>query len=138
MRYNDENRNEIWDRLRFTQPILFKGLETVGGICPTDIDAITEYHDKLYIIVEVKKEGASISKGQVLCLTRLIDALEASGRIAILCICLHNTDASEDVLLADTRVALTYYHHTWRKIEKDISFGNAWKYWINWAKQMFG
>lgn len=138
MRYNDENRNVIWDRLRFTQPILFKGLEATGGICPTDIDAITEYHDKLYIITEVKKEGTSISKGQTLCLTRLIDALEASGRVARLCICLHDTDASEDVLLADTKVVLIYYNHIWHKVEKDVSFGDAWKYWINWAKQKYG
>lgn len=39
---------------RMKQLIDFRGLELDGGIYPTDIDGLIEYHDNEYIIIEVK------------------------------------------------------------------------------------
>ena len=48
---------------RFRQPLLFDGLQK-GKIYPTDIDAVLEYKDILWIIVEVKHKGVPITCGQ--------------------------------------------------------------------------
>jgi len=60
-----------------------------GTITPTDIDGLIEYHDKAYIIIEVKLEGTAIPRGQELALERLADDLRRNGKPAIFILAEH-------------------------------------------------
>ena len=46
--------SKIRNPYRMRQLIDFTGLELEGGIYPTDIDGLIEYHDQEYILIEVK------------------------------------------------------------------------------------
>lgn len=133
MNYTDENRGIIQYQDRFNQPLLFQDM-TFDKICPTDIDAFTEYHNKFFIIMEVKYHDAPLSYGQETALQRLVDAIQESNRIAVLFICRHQiSDRSKPVLLKDTMVTDAYYNKQWWKM-KPKSTNAVWHYAMQWAK----
>lgn len=133
MDYTDSNRSLIQCQGRFNQPLLFEGM-VYNRICPTDIDAFTEYHNWFFIIMEVKYQDAAMSYGQSTALQRLVDAIQESGRTGILFVCRHQiSDSSEPILLKDTMVTDVYYEKQWRKIQPKRT-GNAWEYAMRWAR----
>lgn len=133
MDYTDENRGIIQFQDRFNQPLLFQGM-TFDKICPTDIDAFTEYHNRFFIIMEVKYQDAPLSYGQETALSRLVDAIQESHRIAVLFICRHQvSDRSKPILLKDTMVTDAYYNHQWWKV-KPRRTDEVWHYAMQWAK----
>lgn len=117
---------------RFKQPLLFEGM-AFNKIYPTDIDAITEYHNRLFIIMEVKGDSVPISYGQITALTRMIDALEETHKDAFLFICRHQVnDPSEPIYLKDTIVTDFYYKKEWRKAS-GLTAGQVWLNVMQWA-----
>ena len=61
----------------------FSGLLLERGITPTNIDGVIEIDDKEFILIETKFRGAELPHGQRLCLERMSDAIEESGRYSI-------------------------------------------------------
>ena len=119
---------------RFNQPLLFEGM-VFNKIYPTDIDAITEYHNRLFIIMEVKGEGVPLCFGQITALTRMIDALQDANKEAILFICRHQVkDISQPIILKDTIVSEVYWKRQWYKI-KPKTAGQAWFYALCYARK---
>lgn len=119
---------------RFKQPLLFDGM-TFDKIYPTDIDAITEYHNWFFVIMEVKGEGAPLTHGQTTALVRLTDTIEQSGKTAILFICRHHVeDKSKPIFLKDTEVTEAYYHGQWETLSSRSAL-DAWEYAMHWAKR---
>ena len=119
---------------RFKQPILFEGM-TCGKIYPTDIDAITEYHDRLYIIMEVKREGVPLNCGQTTALMRMVDVVQQTGRTGVLFICRHNIeDSSQPIFLKDTIVTEVYYKGQWEELTPRTAL-DAWEYAIENEKR---
>ena len=108
-------------RKRFNQPIVFNGLQD-GVISPTDIDFCFEVDNKFLIIGEVKMQGKSITIGQKLVLQRIVDSWQKSGpdKLSIAYFVTHNTNASDDVILADTDVESVYFNGQWQ--DKNIKF----------------
>ena len=119
---------------RFKQPLLFEGM-TFDKIYPTDIDAITEYHNHFFIIMEVKGEGVPLSYGQLTALQRIVDALQDAKKDAVLFVCRHNVeDRTKPVLLRDTIVSEAYYNRQWYKIQPKTA-GEVWFYAMERARR---
>ena len=80
-----------------------------GTITPTDIDAIVDYQNKIWIIYEVKMVGKDVPYGQRLALMRLIQNAKNSGKHGCAMIVEHNvTDPHNNVFLKDCIVREMY------------------------------
>ena len=102
--------SHIRSRTRARQIIDFRGLE-YGTIKPTDIDALIEYNNQAYVIVETKLGDTELPDGQQLALERLTRDLSRQGKPTITIIAEHNiTDPEQDIILADTMVR-SYKHN---------------------------
>ena len=127
---NDIARIQYEDRVK--QPLLFEGL-TFDRIYPTDIDAIPEYHNWFFIIMEVKREGVPLNTGQTTALQRLTDTIYESGKSAVLFICRHDVDTSSPIFLKDTMISEIYYEGMWHDVTPRTA-DVAWHAAMNWAK----
>ena len=135
MEYTDENRSQIQYIDCFKQPLLFEGM-LVNKIYPTDIDAFTEYHNKLFIVMEVKGENVPLNYGQSTCLCRIVDALADAGKTAILYICRHTVkDKTQPIYLKDTIVTKAYYKGCWYDVKSKKAI-ELWTDTINLAKRL--
>jgi len=85
----------IRSRSNLAQVINFSGLK-FGSMYPSDIDAIIEVRDKLWIVIEVKHGDAEPPFGQRLMLERLVDAL-SEHRQAILFLANHKSRGEVDL-----------------------------------------
>ena len=118
---------------RFRQPLLFEGMN-IGKMYPTDIDAMTEYHDRLYIFMEVKYEDTPTNYGQLTALQRTANALQETGRDAIVLICRHSVeDRTKPVLLKDTIVSNIYFKGEWYDADMPMTAGDVWKVIMTWG-----
>lgn len=124
-------RQEVFNhRDRAKQLCDFSGLQ-FGTIGPTDIDAFVEFRDVLFVLIEVKRSGIAVPFGQGTALTRLCSAVDGtmnkSGimRTAPLLIVEHDTRPSEDIKLADLRVAHCFYRGKWYKPRESITTREA-------------
>ena len=114
MRYDDNNRGEIFDQKNFHQRVLYGGMK-FGKCMPTDIDAALEFGGKTLILYELKYGDAQIPKGQLLLLQRIVDAWSTDGKQAVLFICRHKTPSEQDVMLTDAIVSEVYYQGKMKK-----------------------
>ena len=83
-----------------------------GKITPTDIDAIIEYHDKGYIIIEVKLAGIDVQYGQYLALVRLCDDLQ-KNKPTILILARHNYPPDVAIDFSNCDVEKYRYDYKW-------------------------
>ena len=112
--------SRILNPKRMKQLIDFEGLELDGGIYPTDIDGLIEYHDSEYIIIEVKHGNAEVPYGQKLALRRMVDDFTKVGKRAVAIVCEHTVnDANQPVVAAECRVREIYYgeERRWRNTD---------------------
>lgn len=110
MEYNAENRGKPQFINRMKQAISFEGMDFGGNITPTDVDGFFEIHGEVFVFFEMKLEGAVMSKGQRLALTRNVDYLQMAGREAALFVCTHNVrDVTRTIMAKDTNVQKIYY-----------------------------
>lgn len=108
-----ETRGKIQFRDRAKQIIDFSGIR-YQQITPTDIDGLIEYHDIAFLVYEYKLEGAKMPYGQELALTRLVDGLQKSGKMAALLLCEHDVrDPNDDIDAANAKVIKIYYCKNW-------------------------
>ena len=118
MIYTNENRGIIQFPDKAKQLIRFDGLR-YGSITPTDIDGFAEIHNKATIFIELKycefPNRIYLPYGQRLALTRTVDDIERSGKLARLFVCSHNIPAPNDVFLKDANVRFIYFKNTWFK-----------------------
>jgi len=106
-------RGKITNRDRAMQIRDFSGLRW-GNITPTDIDGLIEYHNKCYIVMEAKANGAELPYGQKLALTRMIDDC---NKPSILFLCSHDTPIGTDIDMATTMVSELYFNGKWETIK---------------------
>ncbi len=112
-------RGDIHTPNRASQLRDYSGLR-YGNITPTDLDGIIEYHDKAYIIIELKhKDAPPISDGQRLCLERLTDDLASTGKQVLCIIAIHETEAHEKIDAANTTVESCRLSGRWREIKSN-------------------
>ena len=114
MIYNDENRGTIQNRKQARQIIDFRGLRLGGKITPTDSDGEIEYHDKAWVFMEFKYNGAPVPYGQQLAFERKINDIEKGGKEAVLFVADHLVDdADKDIDAASCRVRSLFYKGRW-------------------------
>lgn len=92
------------------QLIDFQGLNVDDNVYPTDIDALIEYHDSEYILLEVKYKNTRVPYSQRVAMQRMIDDFSKIGKKAIAIIGEHSvTDSSQPIIAADCNVREIYY-----------------------------
>jgi len=117
-------RGAIRNRQRAKQLRDFTGLRW-GKITPTDVDAFVEFHDRLFVWIEAKLRGASMSFGQKLALERLCDAVEETGRTAAVLIVEHDAEPDEDVDYAACTVKKYRYNQDWQEPDRSTTCKEA-------------
>lgn len=106
-------RGQIRNRAMVQKIRDFSGLR-FGKITPTDIDAMLEFNDRLFVLIEGKRVGAPLSFGQRLALERLTDALHAPPRrIATVVIVDHDDTEGVDVDYATATVRAYRWNGRW-------------------------
>lgn len=138
MNYDDSNRGLIQCQGRAKQLIEFAGMP-IGPIGLTDIDATCEYHNTLWVFMEVKKKGREIddSKGQEVWYTRTINAIDRSGKDAVLYVCEHSVeDPRRPILLKDTEVTKAYWKGRWYSPPRPINAKQVFDHAIDFARRM--
>lgn len=110
------------------QLIDFQGLGINGEVYPTDIDALIEYHDSEYILLEVKYKKTKVPYGQKLAIQRMIDDFTKAGKRAIALIAEHyHANPKQPVIAAQCRIREIYYgdDRTWGAPECEITVRQA-------------
>lgn len=80
------------------------------GLYPTDIDALIEYHDMEYILVEVKYKNKRVPYSQKLAIQRMIEDFTKAGKRAIALVAEHyESDPRKPVVAANCKVRELYY-----------------------------
>lgn len=118
-------RGVIRNRAAASQLRDFSGLR-YGRITPTDIDAYMEFGGRLFIFIEGKFGGASLPRGQMLALERLVDAMHLPPqRYAALIVAQHETQGT-DVDIASAGVRAWRWGGKWRQpVERGITVRRA-------------
>lgn len=132
------------NRSRGKQLLRFDGF-CYGSITPTDIDAVIEYRDELWITFEVKLEGKDVPVGQRLALERHVRDTEKAGKNSIAIIVEHDVyDYQQDVFLCDCIVRELYAYdkktnsYIWRKPKKRITAKEAADTYIKFYSNLEG
>jgi hypothetical protein len=111
---NTSHPKRIDHRRRAKQITSFANL-TTGA---TDVDGLIEYHDRCYVIFEIKRQGAEVPAGQAIALSRLCDDL-ARTKPTLLVIAEHNEpDPEQDIDAASAIVRRYRYKGQWRTPKK--------------------
>ena len=96
------------------QLVLFDGLMWDGASL-TDIDFCLEFHNKVWVIGEVKSQGVYFPAGQRKLMARFINMVRASGKRAIAIVVDHNVwNWKEPVMLRNCMVREYYTTETGR------------------------
>jgi hypothetical protein len=117
-------RGKILNVARKQQINDFAGL-IYGTITPTDIDALIDYKNRAYILIEVKYGKAKLPFGQKLALERLVkDTENIKKSIAIVAEhYIHNTDQQIDISICNVREY--FYKGQWRSPKDKITVKEA-------------
>lgn len=108
---NDNNRGKVSNAKRAAQLRDFTGLR-FGRITPTDLDALIEYHNKAYVLIEVKLEGAVFEGGQKIALERLCDDLE-KAKPTLLILARHNYPVEQEIDFGACAIEKYRYQRKW-------------------------
>jgi hypothetical protein len=104
-------RGKIISRDYATQVNDFSGLQFERKITPTDVDGLIEFNNEIFILFEMKYKTATLPYGQELALTRIVDAIQYSGKEAALFVCQH--EDKKDIDCANSLCSRRYYRHRW-------------------------
>ena len=90
----------------------FTGLR-FGKITPTDIDGFLEFGDRLFVLIEGKRDGSPLAYGQMLAIARLADACHAPPRRYATTIIVDHPTTDDDIVYADAVVRLYRWDGKW-------------------------
>jgi len=128
----------IKSRHRAKQLISFEGIEYGERLWPTDIDALIEWHDKAWLIFEVKIWDKDVPYGQKLALERFVKDASRAGKEAIAVVVEHHlTNPDEDVTLADCTVREIFVsgEHRWRPTSEPMTAQELADSYITYIEQ---
>lgn len=103
---------------RYKQLNDFSGILRRRGITPTDIDGVIDYNGKAFFFLEGKHEDAQMPNGQKIALQNIVDAIQETGREAILVLYTHSHSPDQIVDVALQVVTMFYYKKQWNKPKK--------------------
>ena len=125
------------NRERARQLIDFSGLEY--GM--TDIDGITEYHDRIWVWCEIKMQGKALPVGQKLAMERFVDLCKAGGKKCLAIVADHDViDPAQDVQMRDCAVREVFTTETrgWTKPKRALTVGDAQRVYIRYWETRIG
>ena len=110
----------------FSQPLHFEGVQfntECNAITPTDIDAVLEFRDKLFVLIEVKRRGVDMSTGQRCAYERICRAIDGSkGKTCVAFFCWHDVEKPRPVMLRDLYIKSFYWPgpsgYRWRESDR--------------------
>ena len=101
----------------------FSGLRW-GAISPTDIDAILEFSNRLFIIVETKYKNSPMPRGQLLALERVCDSInDPPNKHCLILLTSHESDGDIDMGL--TMVTQVRENGRWISEIPDVTLREA-------------
>lgn len=108
---------------RMKQPLLFEGLKSNDGVYPTDIDAIIEFKNSAYLIIEVKGKSQELPYGQRLALERMSLDLSRTKMVSTIVAEHDQPNADEPIILGECIVRAMYSisQNEWRESTKVIT-----------------
>jgi len=115
---NDEIRGQIKYPERAAQLRNFSGLN-YGKITPTDVDALLEFSDRLFVLMEFKCSGVLFERGQRLCFERLVNALAYTRRKSVVVLAEHDTPIGEQIDCSKAIVTEFFEGGQWHKRKND-------------------
>ena len=116
----DEDRGKINNEEMAKQLNCFCGLR-YDTITPTDIDGFVEFADRLFILLEGKRVGASLSGGQRLAFERLCDAVQSTGRIFSVAVYEHDIPPPQQIDVASCSVVEYRWLGKWNTIKSGVT-----------------
>ena len=102
-------QSEIQNRQRARQIIDFKNIRIGAKGMPTDCDGLIEYHDKAYVLFEVKHGKKDVPFGQRLALERMCDDFAKIRKPAVLIVAEHEVDDPDDDIDAAACIVRSFY-----------------------------
>lgn len=85
-----------------------------GTITPSDIDAIIDFGNRAFVIIETKVIGTAVPLGQRILLERMANRMTSGGVSAVVLIAEHNTSPAQVIDVGNCIVVETYIG-AWRK-----------------------
>lgn len=107
-------RGVIRDRDAANQVRDFSGLR-YGTITPTDLDAIVEFGNRAFILIELKRGQAPLMTGQGLLLERTVQRIRGGGAVAIAIVASHETPLEKDIDVAGAEVRMFFTLSAWEE-----------------------
>lgn len=105
-------RGKIYNADRARQLRDFSTLR-YGSITPSDIDAIIDFGNRAFVIIETKVAGTAVPRGQRLLLERMAKHLGAGSAAAVVLVAEHNTSPAQVIDVGNCRV-VEVYTGAWR------------------------
>lgn len=106
--------SKFQNRQRARQLIDFANIRIGEKGMPTDCDGLIEYHDKAYVLFELKHGAKDVPLGQKLALVRMCDDFARVGKPAVFIVAEHDVDdPNVDVDAAACRVRKYYFKGKW-------------------------
>jgi len=131
-------RGEIEHIERAQQIINFSGL-VFGSITPTDLDGLIEYHDKAYVLIELKYRDTEIKHGQKLAIERLVDDTEKAGKKSLAIIANHEVDNPKEQINAAMCIVRQYYRpKKWFTPDKPRTVLTTIRQFLEWTETQEG
>ena len=106
-----------------------------GQCRPTDIDLSMDFNKEVFIFVELKFEGTSLTLGQRIHLIGLVDAIEAGGREAYAILATHKTDRRDRIMARDAFPVMVYSGGNWEMCEDSNLDATIKTIHDNWKKK---
>lgn len=121
-----QERGTYKNKERGRQLLLFDGFQ-YGNITPTDIDAIIEWKNRLWVIFEAKTGEKETPLGQRILFERFVQDMKKAGKPALAMIVEHSTKATEDAYLCDcvVREVFTTERPIWRPPNRRLTAKEA-------------
>lgn len=114
--------SKFQNRRRARQLIDFANIRIGEKGMPTDCDGLIEYHDKAYVLFELKHGAKEVPLGQGLALVRICDDFARIKKPAVFIVAEHDVDAPEnDIDAAACIVREYYYGGKWYTPDKPVT-----------------
>lgn len=105
-------RGRIYNAERASQLRDFSGLR-YGTITPSDIDAIIDFGNRVFVIVETKTAGTPVPRGQRVLLERMADRINTGGARAAVFVAEHRTPTTQAIDVGSC-IVVEVYIGAWR------------------------
>lgn len=126
--------SKFQNRRRARQLIDFANIRIGEKGMPTDCDGLIEYHDKAYVLFELKYGAKELPLGQELALTRMCDDFTRIGKIAVFIVAEHDVgDPEVDIDAAACLVRNFYYRGRWYTPIKPVTLKEIIDSFINYV-----